>query len=214
MTNNKLEIAPMAVTIDRLTVGGKQMTKSVFNQIQRGDFFNDVIGGDSLEIKKDILLGYVILQGESGQIKWYIWNENGKLRKDIFGISDSQRIYNNHLSWIIEQYKTMKFFVVECAAELLSEDDLRSCTFSVEYAEYEKFIENNYSKFSGAERWKAKRKDSSIVREIYTNMRLSAYKIHILSKLPESGKIYLAEYMEKAQSILDYINDMQLYIAI
>ena len=39
MTNNKLEIAPMTVTIDRLTVGGKQMTKSVFNQIQIGDFY-------------------------------------------------------------------------------------------------------------------------------------------------------------------------------
>jgi len=214
MTNNKLEIAPMAVTIDRLTVGGKQMTKSVFNQIQRGDFFKDVISGNDLILKKDILLGYVILPGDCGQVKWYIWNENGKLRKGIFGVSDSQRVYNNHLTWIIEEYKIMKFFIPEYIADILPYSDFEGCTFSVKQTEFHKFIENNCSKFSERETTFAKRSDCSIVRWFRGGSGEQICKFHVFSKLPESGKTYLAEYMQKAQSILDYINDMQLYIAI
>jgi len=190
------------------------MTKSVFNQIQRGDFFKDVISGNDLILKKDILLGYVVLPGDCGQVKWYIWNDGGKLRKCAFGLSGSDGIYENKLSWIIEEYKKMKFFIFQHIAELLPYSDFNGCRFSIKQSEFDKFIEDNYSKFSGRETYLAKRKDSSVFRQFYGDSNQHMFSFHLFPKLSESGKVYLDEYMAKAQSILDQINDMQLYIAI
>lgn len=225
MTNNKLEIAPMAVTIDRLTVGGKQMTKSVFNQIQVGEFYYDVIEHESesgyLELRKDMILGYVILQSKSTEEKWYIWADNGKLRKGIFGVSqmDNAGCFSNELKDLIHTYNKRKHFLHQDLRLLLCTVDYEESKVVLKDSDFNAYVESvkhnfNYSdsrdvstRYNNSEIFNREVKQIGTRQEYYI-------EFYVLPKLTESGKTYLAEYMRKAQSILDYINDMQLYIAI
>jgi len=216
MTNNKLEIAPMTVTIDRLTVGGKQMTKSVFNQIQIGDFYYQVIDHDGiyLNLKKDMILGYVILQSGGREEKWYVWVDNGRLRKGVFGVSNNSNagIFVNKLTNIIKIYNRHNYFIHEEIRFLLDTEEIDKCRVVVPYRDFEDYIKAQNSNLSFIDKADARIK----AIELFKNLSAPdyAYEFYITPNLSDFAKIYLTEYMEKAQSILDYINDMQLYIAI
>ena len=69
--NKKLEIKTVNVTIQLITVDNKKMTKSVFNQIQIEDFYDNTgcFIGDSV-------LGYVY-----SDLKYVLWTKKGELRK-------------------------------------------------------------------------------------------------------------------------------------
>lgn len=219
MTNNKLEIAPMTVTIDRLTVGGKQMTKSVFNQIQNDDFYCSLIEENfddndcvTLKLKKDMLLGYVVLQSKGIEEKWYIWVDNGRLRKGVFGTSNitDGTAYSNELTEIINNHNRRDYFIHQDIRFILSTEEYEQSKITVSYRDIDTYIKTVNSELSFQDRKDWKTKSDKIFRQLNS----VGYEFHIYPKLPESSKKMITKYMESAKEILDQINDMQLYIAI
>lgn len=85
-----LQIQTVKVEIKVILVGGKKMTKAVFNQIQE-----ERIYPEDLENEDNIILGYVKYTGYNGMI---VWVSNGELRKmcmhTIHRISEVFEHYN------------------------------------------------------------------------------------------------------------------------
>lgn len=71
----ELKIMTATVTIQLITVDGKKMTKSVFNQIQDDNCFDK-----NMNFTGDSFLGYII---DSGKV--LLWIKNGELRKTHLG---------------------------------------------------------------------------------------------------------------------------------
>jgi len=75
----KIQINTVPVTIRVMEVGGKKMTLSVFNQIQRLGFFNEDIDISEDE-RKEMFLGWVSYKGS----KFVIFVFDGCLKKDEY----------------------------------------------------------------------------------------------------------------------------------
>ena len=60
------------VTINQVSLGDKKLTKSIFNQIEFGDCFNEKMDFDG-----DVIVGYV----KEKDCRYLLWVTNGKLRK-------------------------------------------------------------------------------------------------------------------------------------
>ena len=78
MLEKELIIKTVNVSIKLITVDGKKMTKSVYNQIQ----YDDNILNEDFKLHKDIkVLGYVMVDSRYGSYKEIIFVRNQELRK-------------------------------------------------------------------------------------------------------------------------------------
>jgi hypothetical protein len=63
---------PQNVTINQVSIGKKKLTKSIFNQIESQDCFNQ-----SLDFIGNVIIGYV----KDKDSRYLVWVFEGKLRK-------------------------------------------------------------------------------------------------------------------------------------
>lgn len=98
-----LKIKTVSVEIKVITVGGKKMTKAVYNQIQE-----EMITLYDIEISKCSILGYV---NEPNGCKWLLWVNIGELRKmridskyeDIINV-EIETCKTNEVSFVLRDY--------------------------------------------------------------------------------------------------------------
>lgn len=65
-------LQPLNVTINQVSIGNKKLTKTIFNQIEVRDCFDE-----NIDFIGDVIIGYI----KDKEIRYLLWIIDGKLRK-------------------------------------------------------------------------------------------------------------------------------------
>lgn len=106
---------PLNVTISQVSIGNKKLTKSIFNQIELGDYFTE-----NMDFAGDAVIGYV----KEKDTRYLLWTVNGKLRKrgltDYKALQvDVERASYDKTVWFLRKTK-LKYTVADDVRDKLS----------------------------------------------------------------------------------------------